>query len=166
MYEAYLAQRCVFDDPLPVQNEVLFANSTHRIWRNPYPLKHTELHLIIAPIHHILGSDPVTFSREYRVNEAEVVEWAYDNFTVLREKGGGEVKRFGPSKYNCGSVEHDHRNLIVPALTGNVRITIAQKENEIDEAINRLNVYFQLYCGKQVSDLDPIEQKLIEGRLD
>ncbi len=163
-YEGYRAGKCLFCDPLPAKNVVIYSNGTHRIWHNPFALKHTLCHLIVAPIRHILGSDPITFTKGYRDGETDVVVWAYDAIKEL-QKGGGEVKRFGLSEYNSGTIEHDHLNLIVPDLTGDVRMTIAKKPEEIQEAILRFNVYLKLLAGKTVYDLSIEERELVKGKL-
>jgi len=165
MYEAYTNKTCVFDDPLPENNVVLYSNATHRMWHNPYPLKHTSLHLIIAPIRHILGTDPTAFTLDYRRREAEVIVWAYDTFPDLQKKGGGEVKRFGLLEHSCGTVEHDHRNLIVTDLSGDVRMTIAKKPKETEAAIKRVGIYRELYAGKTKEDLTPEQLELVHDRI-
>jgi hypothetical protein len=163
--EGYRTGKCLFCDPLSEKNVVMYDNGVHRCWHNPYALKHTKLHIIIAPVLHVLGTDPRVFTREYRASVSDVIVWAAETFPEIKTLGGGEVKRFGTMEHNAGTIQHDHTNLIVTDLTGEVRMTIAKEPGEIAEAIRRFEIYLKLYNGATPEQLTPEEFELVKKRL-
>lgn len=159
--EGYKAGKCHFCDPLDEKvNKVIQVSGAWRMWVNQFALKHTSPHLIMAPKQHVGPHDQITpadFS-----DMGKLFAWAQREFSI---KGGGFVMRFGPPALNAGSVLHLHANLIVPDLTGNVRVTLSKEPEEFAEQIARMFVFEKLRQGVPMTDLDDQERALIEGRI-
>ncbi len=157
----YDAGKCPFCDPLDKKN-VVIAQSVGgwRIWKNPFPIKHSVLHLMMAPIKHIMPEQGLNQSDFTQIGA--LMLGACREFDII---GGGFVMRFGTPKFNAGSVLHLHANIIVPDQTGDIQVTLAKNPKKFQEAIARMHIYGRLYAGVQVSELLEYEQKLVEGRI-
>lgn len=158
MLEDYAAERCPFCALNPKKNRVLYTSEGWRVWENPFPLKYTDLHLIMAPIDHVT----VPTGPDWR-SIGDILEWATEKYSI---EGGGFVMRFGTPKFNAGSVLHLHGNLIIPNRAGDVQVTLAKKPEKVIETIKRMNIFLKLYKGECTpEELSAEERLLVAGRL-
>lgn len=160
MVQVYLAGGCPFCDPLnPKSNRVIRESRGWRMWKNPFALKNTQLHLVMAPRHHIVSVDQMTASDFTDMGRLFI--WARRKFNFV---GGGFAMRFGGPRLSACSVLHLHTNIIVPNEQGSVRVTLAKEPHEIAEQFARSRVFEKLRLGTEFASLEPAEQKLVEGR--
>ena len=161
MVQDYLNGKCPFCDPLDLKtNNVIHEVDCWRMWANPFALKHTELHLVLAPVRHI-GAEHRLDIDDF-IAQGKLFVWAQKEFGFT---GGGLCMRFGGPKLSSCSVLHLHSNIIVPDLSGNVRMTIAKDPHEIAEQVARRHVFEKLRQGARPDALNATERKLVEGRL-
>lgn len=164
MLEGYRAGVCVFCKLDPVKNRVIrtatSGNMRWHMWVNPFPLPHTALHLISAPVHHVAPGDLITL--DDMTAKGELFLWAQQEYKLT---GGGVAMRFGSPFESSGTVLHLHENIIVPSRTGVVEVTLAKEPSKIAEQIARLLVFLKLSRGVTSADLTPEELALIEGRV-
>ncbi len=163
--EAYLKGKCIFCDPLGPKNKVLFETDggehAWRVWENPFPLKRTSRHLIMAPVQHL--TDPNLITRWDWIKQGEIWLYARD---VLGIKGGACVGRFGSPEFNAGSILHLHTNIIVPDGTGDVQITVGKSPEKMELIARRVVVFEKLRTGtSRLEDLSPEELELVDGRI-
>lgn len=160
MVSGYEAGQCPFCDPLGEQNIVLYEDLGWRVWKNPYPIDHTYLHLIMAPKQH------VTFVGDISPSDFEamgrIFKWARREFELI---GGAFAMRFGSPQFNAGSVLHLHTNIIVPDGSGAVQVTLAKDPEKVTETIARMRIFEKLRHGAELPDLSLEEAGLIEGRM-
>lgn len=160
MVNDYEAGRCPFCDPLDEKNIVLNHDLGWRVWKNPYPLKNTSLHLIMAPRQHS------TFVGDISPSDFEamgrIFKWARHEFELT---GGAVAMRFGSPQFNAGSVLHLHANIIVPDNSGAVQITLAKDTEKVEETIARMKVFERIRNGAELLDLSNEEAASIEGRM-
>ena len=108
MIADYLAGKCPFCDPLDSKNRILVQHGNTpetrwRIWENPFPLKHTSLHLVMAPERHVSpNADILPTDMEAMTH---LFLWAKNGYGA---RGGCLAMRFGPPNFNAGSVLHLH----------------------------------------------------------
>lgn len=161
---AFLAGKCIFCDPLGPKNQILHTTDggelAWRVWRNPFPLKHTSHHLVMAPVRHITDPKDVTLDDWRR--QGEIWLYARDQLGIV---AGASVGRFGSPEFNAGSILHLHYNIIVPDGTGDVQITIGKSPRKIAEISARMKVFEKLRTGTRIKDLHYGELVLVEGRL-
>jgi diadenosine tetraphosphate (Ap4A) HIT family hydrolase len=146
---------CELDEKI---NRVIVEIGGWRIWENPFPLKHTSDHFVLAPRRHVthiadLGND------DWRSIQAIV------SGTTQRLSGGALVFRFGDPRKNAGSVRHLHANVIVPDGTGRVQATLAKEPGEISEKRAILVVFEKLRTGTELSQLSKEELALVRDRI-
>ncbi len=161
MIEGYRKGKCVFCDPLdPEKNGVIKETTCWRMWINPFPLKHTRLHLVMATRRHVTPGDEI---EQHDFNEmGELFLWAQREFGIT---GGGFAMRFGSPAESSGSVLHLHANIIVPDGTGVVEVTLAKEPAKVAEQTARMQVFEKLRLGSGVEELSLEERALIEGRM-
>ncbi len=160
MIANYRAGKCPFCDPLDDRNEVLCERGGWRIWDNPFPLKNTRRHLIMAPHRHIGPTDAIP--QEDLVAVGDLFLWAVRELGI---DGGCLAMRFGSPEWNAGSVLHLHVNVIQPSGDGSVQVTLAKEPEKVTEIVARMRVFERLRQGVEASTLSVEEQKLVEGRL-
>jgi hypothetical protein len=161
MLEAYKAGKCAFCDPLlGKQNVVLREIDGWRIWENPYPEKHTALHLVMAPVRHI-GTDELPGSEGFTAI-GKLFAWAGDRYpNRMGLDGGGFFMRFGDPMYNAGTILHLHAHIMVPDLKGEVRLPLAKEPDRDARGFARLEVFEKLRAGASEADLTPEERELM-----
>ncbi len=161
MIGGYRVAKCPFCDPLdPNLDQVLMEAGTWRIWANPFPLTHTDLHLVMAPKRHVAPGDDIR--PEDFVSMGRLFDWARRQYQF---DGGGFVMRFGSPTHNAGTVLHLHGNIIIPDQTGVVEVMLAKSPEEIAQQTARMYVFEKLRKGIPLSQLSEQERVLIEGRL-
>jgi diadenosine tetraphosphate (Ap4A) HIT family hydrolase len=161
MLEGYRAGKCPFCDPLdPEKNKVINQVGRWRMWVNPFPTKHSKLHLVMAPCEHMDRHSLIT-SMDF-ANMGGLFMWAQQEFGFT---GGGFVMRFGSPKHGSGTVLHLHANIIIPDLSGPVQVPLAKGPEQIAEKVARMRVFEKLRLGANVEALNDDERKLVEGRL-
>lgn len=139
-YRQYVQDRlngiCPFCDPLDAElNKVIrqtndcFEDGDWRIWRNPFPQKHTSTHLIIAPVRHVVRANQMTFN-DWQ-NMTSLIDYAISAIG-MGLPGGGVLMRFGDPALNAGSIRHLHVNIIVPDGTGEVRLPLAKDPKDVE----------------------------------
>jgi hypothetical protein len=163
--EAFLNGKCIFCDPLGPKNKVLFETDggelAWRVWENPFPLKHTSKHLIMAPVRHLTNPDEITGWDWTKQGEI----WLYAR-DVLGIKAGACVGRFGSPEFNAGSILHLHTNIIVPDGTGDVQVTIGKSREKMELIARRVLVFEKLRTGAcRLEDLLPEERELVDDRI-
>ncbi len=131
------------------------------MWRNPFPAKNTVEHLVLAPDRHITNLGEMTLEdwQAFR-------NMVYHFHDLTTHRGGAIVMRFGDPTLNAGSVRHIHANIIVPAGTGEVRVTLAKEREEIEHKKKVLCIFEKLRLGTPPKDLTMDEYTLVAGRLD
>jgi hypothetical protein len=165
-----LAGKCPFCDPLdPELNKVIQAawkdGLGWRMWQNPFPIKHSTTHLIIAPVRHIVHPDSMESGDWDQM--ANLINYAISGRDGLGMglPGGGVLMRWGDPKLNAGSIRHVHANIIVPDGTGEVRLPLAKEPAEVEEKTRVIAVFERMRCGVKLENLPYEEQKLVEGRM-
>ena len=160
MVSDYQARKCPFCDPLDPKNAILRETANWRLWKNPFPLKNTSLHVILATkVHPWQGN--ILWSELW--GEVGVLfSWARDEFKI---PGGAFAFRFGSPEFNAGSVLHLHANIIVPDGTGQVRITLAKEPSEVETATRRMHVFEKMRLGVKFEEIELAEQELVKDRL-
>ena len=160
MIEQYRAGRCAFCDPLdPVKNKLIHENMLWRLWVNPFPLPHTELHLVMASRRHIAPGGEMTAEDFTAMGQLFLQAQMTYGFT-----GGGFVMRFGTPLQSAGTILHLHANIIIPDRSGAVEVTLAKDHATIVEQIARMRVFEKLRLKVEWSELSPEEAKLVIGR--
>ena len=116
---------------------------------NPYPHKHTSVHLVMAPARHIEN-----------INEMIANDWYIIGVLVMEATkrfdlpGGGFVMRFGDPERNAGSIRHLHANILVPDLTGEVQATLVKDELGRDRTERKRRIFSKLHkAGVSVENL-------------
>jgi diadenosine tetraphosphate (Ap4A) HIT family hydrolase len=161
MVKDYLADKCPFCDPMNEElNHIIRESRGWRLWVSAFPIKNSELHLVMAPRYHVASVDDMTASDF--TDMGRLFMWARKKFKLI---GGGFAMRFGSPKLSTCSVLHLHANVIVPNRKGNVRVTLAKEPQEIAEQLARSRVFEKLRLGTELASLDPAEFKLVEGRV-
>ena len=110
------------------------------MWVNPYPHKHTDTHIIMIPTRHLSHMRDLTGDDWICIGGLN--RRIHEQFDI---PGGGFAMRFGDPTYNAGSLEHLHANIMVPDLTGNVKVTLAKDENRQALANQRVEVFMKLH---------------------
>lgn len=161
MMDDYLAGKCPFCDPLSEKNVVLHETpGGWRIWRNPFPIKHTKHHLIMAPRQHRCLATEFTAHDFTQIG----ILWEFARDTV-GIKGGGVAARIGPADLSAGTVLHQHCNAIEPDGTGDVQVTLGKSVAKLREAVRRMWIYDKIYRGEySVETLPDYERQLIADR--
>ncbi|KAA0205956.1 hypothetical protein EDM68_03745 [Candidatus Uhrbacteria bacterium] len=160
MIEDYRVGKCSFCDPMDDRNKVIAEARGWRMWVNPFPIKHTSPHLILAPVRHQLTTDPISI--EDFTAMGVLFNRAKHGFGFT---GGGFVMRFGSPRESTGTVLHLHANIIVPDLTGPVEAPLAKSPEKIAAQVARMHVYEKLRLGARTEELTSEEFALVEGRL-
>ncbi len=161
MIEGYRVGKCPFCDPLDSEkNRIIHESGGWRMWVNPFPIKHTRLHLIMASRHH-KGSGSLITPQDFG-DMGVLFMWAQQEFGFT---GGGFAMRFGSPKQSSGTVLHLHANIIIPDLSGPVEVTLAKEPEKVVEQIARMRVFEKLRLGAKPDDLSPEEHALVEGRI-
>lgn len=158
MVARILSGHCPFCELDEKINKVFMEVAGWKVWDNPFPLKHTSEHLVLAPRKHVthfayLDND------DWRSIQAIV------SGTTLRLSGGALVFRFGDPRKNAGSVRHLHANIIVPDGTGRVQATLAKNPEEISEKRAILVIFEKLRTGTQLGQLSEEELALVRERI-
>ncbi len=161
MSKVYRAGGCPFCDPInPKTNLIIAENGCWRMWENPFPVTHTEFHLVMAPKRHVAPGDDIAL--EDFTDMGYLFRWAQRKYHFT---GGGFVMRFGPPLQNAGTVLHLHAHIIVPDQTGAVKATLAKAPEMISAGIARMYVFEKIYKGADIEMLTEEERKLVVGRL-
>lgn len=134
-----------------------------RLWQTPHPIKHTAHHLVITPTKHI--TDVAAMTQEDWRGLTSLIEYATGPDSKLNLPGGAVVMRFGPPKFNAGSIRHLHVNILVPDGTGEVRVPFAKTPEDIEHKKKILAVFEKMRTGTPFEELDPEEQDLVRDRL-
>lgn len=161
MLEGYLAGQCPFCDPMNDSlNRIVRVSRGWRMWKNPFAIQHSALHLVLAPRNHIISVDQITASDFTDIGRLFI--WARKKYKLT---GGGFAMRFGSPRMSTGTVLHLHANIIIPDLTGEVEVVFAKTPEKVAEQVSRMHVFEKLRLGAELTSLDPSELKLVEGRV-
>lgn len=160
MLESSKAGKCVFCDPLGPQNRVVQEDAGWRIWPNPFPIKFTEHHFVMAPRRHVVPGDAI--QEEDFLAMGRLFRWAQQEYQFT---GGGFVMRFGGPLQSAGSVLHLHANIIIPNRQGAVGIPLAKNPKKVAQQIARMMVFEKLRTGALFNRLTPAERTLVKGRV-
>lgn len=159
MIEGYRAGKCPFCDPLDQEkNRLVRESGAWRMWLNPFPMKHTKPHLVLAPTRHVAPGGAIT-AADF-TDMGELFLWAQKEYGFT---GGGFAMRFGSPKQSAGTVLHLHANIIIPDLTGPVDVTLAKEPAKTAEQLARMTVFEKIRRGLPMTDLDDRERLLIDG---
>jgi len=146
------------------------------MWENPFPAKHAEKHLTIAPSKHIVHPDQMT-SDDYDLCMSLIMYAISSPDGIgMGLPGGGVLWRWGDPERNAGSIRHMHINIIVPDGTGEVRPPLAKKPADVAKKKKIVRVWEKLRLeGLSPEDardfaqsgrvLTPDEFALVEKRL-
>lgn len=158
MLESLKAGKCVFCSPLGPKNIVFYEANGWRAWENPFKEPKTKLHIVLAPIRHI--STEESPDREDFFAMGLIFEQVKLHYADAM-KGGGFLMRFGSPKLNAGTILHLHANIMVPDLTGEVRLPLAKEPASVERGIQRLWVFEKLRALPE-SVLTDEERALLE----
>ncbi len=100
---------------------ILKKNNSFFITNNAFPYDGTVKHILIIPKRHV--SDVTELSKEEWNDLKHMVNWVIKKEKI---KGGSLFLRFGDNKYNGGTLEHLHFQIIV----GNSNDTEKEKTRE------------------------------------
>ncbi len=101
--------------------------------KNEFPHKNTRQMLLIVPIRHV-GS-PSELDEQDWVELGALFRACGKKFGI---EGGGVMWRFGDPKYNVGTVEHLHINIIQPVPGKEYRPPLAKNAEELAEDFLRM----------------------------
>ena len=164
---SWFTDGCKFCNLDRVKNKIVWTSGNWRMWVNPYPLKHTHHHLVLAPESHLTHTKDMSV-RDWG-NFSKLVAYATGALY-----GGALVMRFGDPHLNAGSVRHLHANIIVPNNAGEVRIPLAKNPEDIEnkkkivrvfERIRRCGIVTGLPLTEVVLLLNQEDQALVKDRL-
>ncbi|MFA6536707.1 MAG: hypothetical protein WC250_00970 [Candidatus Paceibacterota bacterium] len=155
-----LKGECPFCELDTARNPVLLAVGNWRLWKNPFPYKHSKHHLVIA--HQSHQADVDNLAPEDWSAFGSLCRWAIHRFQI---PGGGIAMRFGDANYNASTIRHLHAHIQVPDRTGNVRATFAKDPTQIATCRERAVIFEKLTQGFPIEQLAASECLLIEGRL-
>jgi hypothetical protein len=162
MVRKILAGECMFCELDPELNKVELENEYWRAWRNPYKQKHTAHHWIIAHRLHLthlrdlespLSSGALLFDILVKIASPEYIF------------GGGVLMRFGDPRYNSGSIRHLHVNFFVPDGTGELRLPLCKKPEDVATKMDIIRVFEKMRTGTPFGSLDSTERDLVRDRL-
>ncbi|HEY4518325.1 MAG TPA: hypothetical protein VJG48_01735 [Candidatus Paceibacterota bacterium] len=125
----------------PPDPEKVFYEDRFVVGRiSDFPHKHTRYSFLVYPRAHIVSR--ANLGSEVWLGILKSWEVACDKSPVM---GGALAIRFGDPRYNAGSVEHLHANILVPDLTGRVQVTLAKEPEEAQENIERAARFASVY---------------------
>lgn len=164
MRQAYLDGKCLFCDPLGPKNVVIHEVDGWRMWVNPFPEKHTSLHLVMASVRHIPTEELPGV--EDIAAMGKLFAWAREHFGHEKLKGGGLFSRFGDPMLNAGTILHLHGHIMVPDLSGEVRLPLAKSPDRDARGYRRIDLFEKLRRVTSLSGLTDEEIELLEQDAD
>lgn len=160
MRQAYLDGKCLFCDPLGPKNKVMVQIDGWRLWRNPFPEKHTSLHLVMASVRHI-PTEELPLEEDF-LAIGKLFAWVRERFNPRLFTGGGLFMRFGDPMLNAGTILHLHAHIMVPSSSGEVRLPLAKEPDRERLGYRRLKLFEKLRREASLSGLTDEEFELLE----
>ncbi len=144
-FEAGTCTFCQLDRNL---NRVQYETPHWRIWEVPaqFLRKELALHLLMVPVEHVRFTWDL--STKAARDQSAAQQWIKRNYGK-RVFGGVWVTRVGDMQFNAGTVPHLHHNLMVPNGTGEVRIPVYKKEEDLLENAGRAAGFGLMYEAGQ-----------------
>lgn len=136
---------------------------------NEYPQLHSRIHALVFPRRHVVGSIR-DLSRSEWSEFFEAVTRACDAFSLV---GGGLLARFGDPQFSRGTILHFHMNIVEPDLSGEVRLPLAKRPEDIQRNRDRAGRFSEVYRRLSEAGLleafvsgtyDPPEGRQWDGR--
>ena len=151
---------CPFCNLNTALNKVIMENTYWRAWLNPFPQKHHQYHFIIAHKEHVTHVNDLRSQGWVQLGAS--VLWLSNHFGL---SGGGIIVRFGDPRLNTGGVRHLHANIQVPDGSGEVRVPLAKKPEDVEEKKKVIRVFEKMRLGTAFENLAANERELVKDRL-
>lgn len=134
------------------------TEASWRMWENPFPVKHSERHLVIAPKRHIIHPDHMTSGDWDCLSYLFAFAISVQEGQSIGLPGGGILLRWGDPSLNAGSIRHIHANIVVPDGTGEIKLTLAKDPEKVEQKKKVVMAFEKMRrLGEKYPDKEPEE---------